>query len=350
MCSLAVRRVVVGGLTFASAVACGAGNEGRGGGVSYTSIASISVSGTDSNDSMVEDDDGSETEESASSMESGPSSGDEGAKFDLGVMPDQNLEIEEGCKKVDFLFVIDDSGSMGDDQANLAAEFPDFITGIQATLEDVDEYQVGVVATDAYPYNIGGCNVLGGLVSKTGGDQSSNATCGPYAEGHNFMTEQDDLGSKFACAAKVGVEGDPIERPMNAMEAAVRKDHGGPGECNEGFLRDDALLVIVVITDEWDGPNDPEFGGSSGDAQSWYDTVVTAKGGIPENVVVLLLHHIPGMCDPPEIYSNGQHIIEFVTMFGPNGFLGCITGDFGAIFGEATGIIQEACDNFMPPG
>ena len=25
---------------------------------------------------------------------------------------------------------------------------------------------------------------------------------------------------------------------------------GGPGECNEGYIRDDALLVIVVITDE----------------------------------------------------------------------------------------------------
>jgi hypothetical protein len=239
---------------------------------------------------------------------------------------------------------------MGDDQANLAAEFPDFITGIQATLENVDEYQVGVVSTDDYPYNIGGCNVLGGLVSKTGGQQSSNMTCGPYAEGYNFMTEQDDLASAFACAARVGVEGDPYERPMNAMEAAVRKDHGGPGECNEGFIRDDALLVIVIITDEWDGPNDPEGLGSSGDAMSWYNTVVTAKAGIPENVVVLALHHIPGMCDPPEIYFNGQHIISFVTLFGPNGFLGCITGDFGAIFGEATGIIQEACDNFVPPG
>ena len=340
------------GLLCVSALACG-DEGGRGGAVSYTSIASISSISDTGEETKGDDPD---TDEGPSSME-GPQSGpdtedpdDDGPRFDLGVMPDMNLEVEEGCRKVDFLFVIDDSGSMGDDQANLAAEFPDFITGIQATLEDVDEYQVGVVSTDAYPYNAGGCNVLGGLIVQTGGDQSSNSVCGPYAAGDNFMTEMDDLDSKFACAARVGVEGDPYERPMNAMEAAVRKDNGGPGECNEGFIRDDALLVIVIITDEWDGPNDPEGLGSTGDAMSWYNTVVAAKAGIPENVVVLALHHIPGMCDPPEVFYNGQHIISFVTLFGPNGFLGCITGDFGAIFGEATAIIEEACNNFTPPG
>jgi hypothetical protein len=342
-----VGRLAVG-LTFASAFGCGGEGDRRGGAVSYTSIGSISDSGTDTSK---EDD--PDTEDSGASMSSGQEDGDEdpsGPRFDLGVMPDHELEIEEGCQKVDFLFVIDDSGSMGDDQANLAAEFPDFISGIQATLADVDEYQVGVVSTDAYPFNVAGCSVLGGLVVQTGGQQSSNMQCGPYAEGFNFMTEQDDLASKFACAAKVGVDGDWYEKPMNAMEAAVRKDHGGPGECNEGFIRDDALLVIVIITDEWDGPNDPEGDGSSGDAMSWYDTVVTAKAGIPENVVVLALHHIPGQCDPPEAGFNGQHIISFVTLFGPNGFLGCINGDFGAVFTEATGIIQDACDNFTPPG
>ena len=62
----------------------------------------------------------------------------------------------------------------------------------------------------------------------------------------------------------MGAGGDGYERPMNAMEAAVRGDHAGPGQCNEGFLREDALLVLVIITDEWDGPGDPELLGSSG--------------------------------------------------------------------------------------
>ena len=36
----------------------------------------------------------------------------------------------------------------------------------------------------------------------------------------------------------------------------------GAGGCNQGFLRDDALLVVVVITDEYDGEGDPEPGNS----------------------------------------------------------------------------------------
>ena len=39
-----------------------------------------------------------------------------------------------GCGKVDFLFVIDNSGSMGDNQDNLIASFPGFINTIAQTL------------------------------------------------------------------------------------------------------------------------------------------------------------------------------------------------------------------------
>ncbi len=281
-----------------------------------------------------------------------PSTGTgEDPKFDLGVQPDVEQDVEDGCTKVDFLFVVDNSGSMEDDQANLIANFPNFITGIQSTLDNVDEYHVGVVTTDAYEGNLPACQVLGGLVSRTAGDASSNQLCGPYADGRNYMTEVDDLSSSFACAAQVGVDGDGVERPMNAMEAAVRGDHAAPGECNEGFLRDDALLVVVIISDEWDGPNDPELDGSSGDATSWYNTVVEAKQGLAENIVVVTLSHINGgTCPPGDEFFNPADIQTFTEMFGENGFHGCITGDFGQIFMDATSVIDEACDNFVPPG
>jgi hypothetical protein len=275
----------------------------------------------------------------------------EDPKFDLGVQPDVNQDVEDGCTKVDFLFVVDNSGSMEDDQANLIANFPNFITGIQSTLENVEEYHVGVVTTDAYAGNIPACQVLGGLVTRTGGTASSNDLCGPYADGRNYMTEQDDLASSFACAAQVGVSGNGIERPMNALEATVRGDHAGAGQCNDGFLRDDALLVLVIISDEWDGPNDPEMDGSSGDATSWYNTVVAAKQGLAENIVVLTLSYINGgICPPQDVFFNPADIQTFTEMFGENGFQCCITGDFGQIFMEATGVIAEACDNFVPPG
>jgi hypothetical protein len=237
---------------------------------------------------------------------------------------------------------------MADNQANLISNFPNFITGIQSTLTNVEEYQVGVVTSDAYGPNVGGCSQLGGLVAKTGGSNSSGQQCGPYAANTNFMTEQDDLSTEFACAAQVGTDGSGFERPMNAMEIAVRQDLGGPGQCNEGFLRDDALLVLVIITDEWDGPGDPDPNPSPGNAMSWYDTVVAAKGGIPENVVVVSLVHFGG-CPPSDGFLSGD-IEPFTNLFGDNGFLGCIADDYGPIFNEAIGIIDNACSNFQPPG
>jgi hypothetical protein len=332
---------------------CGGDGDGRdsAGGPGLASLDG-SVSATDGDgDGTAEDDgptggDGDGDGDGDGTVDDGP--GAIPTKWDLGTFPDVEIELEQGCSKVDFLFVVDNSGSMGDDQVNLVNNFPNFINGIQTTLENVDEYQVGVVTTDAYAGNSNGCNQLGALVTRTGGSQSSNMTCGPYANGMNFMTEQDNLAMEFACAAQVGSDGNGIEMGMNAMEIAVRGDLGGVGQCNEGYIREDALLVVVIITDEWDGPGDPDILGSSGNAGTWYDTIVTAKGGIPENIVVLSLIHFPG-CEPTDGFYSGD-IQPFTAMFGPNGFIGCIAGDYGMIFNEAVGIIDTACDNFIPPG
>jgi hypothetical protein len=280
--------------------------------------------------------------------------------FDVIGLPDAP-PIDEGCSAVDFLFVIDDSGSMYDEQVKLAANFPVFSSGIQSTLEDVTSYQVGVVATDAYLYNDPPCGELGDLVVSTqGGYDSSDMVCGPYEDGHNYMTEADDLGTAFACAAQLGTFGDGYERPMEAMVRTVGDFHDGEGECNEGFIRDEALLVIVVITDEHDGMGDPEgFGGSSvGDPDTWYDAVVAAKGGIEQNAVVMSLinYHAegdedPSPCVPTDPYADGVHIKRFTQKFGNNGFVGGICqADYGPIFEQAIGVIATACDNFIPPG
>lgn len=52
----------------------------------------------------------------------------------------------EGCEKVDFLFVVDNSISMGDEQTALGLSFPQFIDTIQN--EVVGDYHVMVVDTD----------------------------------------------------------------------------------------------------------------------------------------------------------------------------------------------------------
>ena len=54
-----------------------------------------------------------------------------------------------GCSKMDLLFVIDNSGSMGQEQTNLIANFPAFIAVLEASGLD---YRVAVTTT-ARDYN-----------------------------------------------------------------------------------------------------------------------------------------------------------------------------------------------------
>ncbi|MBV1860637.1 MAG: hypothetical protein KUG77_19645 [Nannocystaceae bacterium] len=276
--------------------------------------------------------------------------------FDIGETPDFG-EFDDGCNAVDFLFVIDNSGSMFGAQTNLVANFPAFINGIQDTLVDVDSYHVGVAPTDDHngftPSNPVECRQLGALITTTAGADSSNTACGPYTEGFSYITEQDDLSTSFQCAARVGTSGDAGERPMNTVEAAIGPDLNAEGACNEGFIRDHALLVVVVITDEADGPGDPDTVTSTGDPASWYQSVLDAKGGIAENAAALVLtNYVDGPCPPGGFGSDdGVNLVDFAGLFGENGFVGGICEpDYGPSFTQATAVIQQACENFIPPG
>jgi hypothetical protein len=88
------------------------------------------------------------------------STGDLLPKLDVGVDTTGGTtgEPEKGCRKVDFLFIIDNSGSMGDEQQNLIASFPGFIQTIQAELELASDYHIMVIDTDAYVFS--GCELI----------------------------------------------------------------------------------------------------------------------------------------------------------------------------------------------
>jgi hypothetical protein len=281
--------------------------------------------------------------------------GDGGEKLDVpaGTGTGNGGDISsDACEKVDLLFVIDSSGSMQDEQANLVAAFPDFIATMRSELAETEGYSVGVP------------NRYGVLVTRNFAAGSSMNTCTPYASGARYMTQDDDLAEKFSCAARVGIGGDGDERPAQALVAALSSPNTDTGECNEGFLRDDALLVVVIISDEEDDHEtaaeacDQEpLPGSDGEPTDWFDSVVAAKGGIETNVVVLSLVGLDplGDCettpfDPhSESSEPGIRLMEFTDMF-TYGFIGDVCAeDYAPFFAEAIAVIDEACTNFTPP-
>ncbi len=268
------------------------------------------------------------------------------------------------CDNVDLLFVIDNSGSMTDEQINLVNSFPAFIETIQTELANVEGYNIGVITTDVYDF-ADGCEEEGAMVTNTGGENSSNASCGPYVEGNRYMTEKDDLADTFACAAQVGTQGDGNERPMQSMLASLSSEMVGEGGCNEGFLRDDALLVVVIITDEEDDHEVPGClqaqSGSSGGPKSWAEELIQRKGGIESNVVVLALVGPPGPTpvECPALDKCGgaiegaevaKRIVEFTSSF-THGFVGRVCEpSYASFFSEAVGVIEAACEHYQPVG
>jgi hypothetical protein len=250
------------------------------------------------------------------------------------------------CQRVDLLFVIDNSASMADEQASLVASFPGFIAGIAEILGAETDYHVGIVTTDENPFNRVGCRRIGALTTRTGGEHSSDAVCGPFATGGAFMTVADPLDDAFACTAKVGTEGSGLERPMDALASMLEPDTRSIALCNEGFLRDDALLVLTIITDEEDD------GGSRGNPSDWYDMVVAAKGGDPTRVVVLSLlgRPAPNACanDPADAPEMAERIAEFTELFDHGDVADICAADYGTFFATSIAGIAEACDVVIP--
>lgn len=305
---------------------------------------------------------------------------DSGFKFDLPNDGETAGSVGGPCGKVDFLFAIDNSGSMGGFQQNLAQSFPGFIDAIQQGVAAQD-YHIMVVDSDALATmgsNVSGCGPDGTCASMcptcpsgaicactceseatecidasascddTHGagvvKNQSGQDCGVVG-GQRFMTDaQPDLAETFQCLALVGDYGHAMERPVTAAIKAITT-HSEAGGCNEGFLRDDALLVVTFITDDPPGAmaaSQYEDAGYLAHPDRWFDDLVAAKGGNPKNVVVL------GVVSQ----SFGADVfVEFVELFGDRGLLGEVTApSYDGFFAEAVGLVDVACDEFEPEG
>ncbi|MCK6512516.1 choice-of-anchor D domain-containing protein [Myxococcota bacterium] len=140
--------------------------------------------------------------------------------------------------KVDILFVVDNSCSMGDEQSSLGSNFTSFITFAQNLKVD---FQIGITTTDVTtgtPIG-GGNNTPGGLRGSP--KIMDNAT--------------PSLATVFRQNANVGTNGSANEQGLEAARLAlshplINTDVAQGG--NKGFLRNDASLAIIIISDEPD--------------------------------------------------------------------------------------------------
>jgi hypothetical protein len=312
--------------------------------------------------------DGSASGVSAETGGDGESEAGSGELYDTP--PGETGDGDEGCTKVDFLFVVDRSSSMSDEQLQLVASFPGFIDAIRNTVQATD-YHILVADTDDVTNHCWpGCednpffNCQGLTCDKHQDPSTCDGTLGAglildqilqpcgVAGGARYMTEaQPDLEGTFACVAEVGIAGSLNETQGAAVVEAVGPGLSAVGACNEGFLRDDAILVVTLISDENDmySPGEPAI---------WHQAIVDAKHGNDEAVVFLGLvgdTEVPGgLCHDWDDQGNGARdapaLRELAEAFTHGTWASVCEPDYTPFFLEAVSVIDTACDEFVPEG
>lgn len=232
----------------------------------------------------------------------------------LQKLPEPEVQIDELKQKpaalVDILWVVDNSGSMVEEQAALAANFKSFITGLtvcrggmgQADLCDFNtkkcvmsgapcnppDYHIGVITTDVFTAldqgklrKVGLCvpsagsMPAGGKSRYCGGDNRdcNHDAADPFSDPANRVCDMNQSLSfitpvttnaegAFSRAVKVGVGGAGLEQGIKAAAMALGRDTNrsngmfvpAPAQ-NAGFLRtgdQEASLFIIFVSDEED--------------------------------------------------------------------------------------------------
>jgi hypothetical protein len=174
-------------------------------------------------------------------------------------------------QKTDILFVIDNSGSMGEEQEGVARELPEFIRALRAGGGLEQDFRVGVVTTSVYLHSVqppsqAQPNPQPTLRTEPYADQAGRLRPVPNPDGTfaaappRWLEGTDpSLDARFALLVRQGVSGSGQETAFEAAYRAVTPPLStqAPGEPpalggNAGFLRDGARLLVVVVTDEDD--------------------------------------------------------------------------------------------------
>ncbi len=146
--------------------------------------------------------------------------------------------------KVDILWVIDDSTSMKEEQAAVKAAGADFI----AELDDADmDFHIGLITSDGDSTNSKASVLLGtpNYLTSACRDDGNPVDC-TYGTDFTNLVEQGTGGSDKEKGLEVA---------LNAVSPPLSQNY------NAGFVRDDALLMVIILSDE----NDCSDGGRLGD-------------------------------------------------------------------------------------
>lgn len=355
----------------ASACAVDARNDDTG----FASAGTTATNATTSSATSGESDDGGSTAVDDGATSRGVTEGE--ASDDAA--GDETGAPTVRCDKIDFLFVLE-TPEMGTDgyqasgypdqyglyPGNLDAGFASLVSALYVDVE-VDDFRVLVTGSMAPDPSLW-CGDLDDNMMCHGEDfivdtcdrivgAGRNGIATPYdgetdcVSGRWLDSGTPDLMAGFQClsyAQQWAYSGGGPDTLMDAMVASLSPSSDA-GTCNAGFIREDALLVVVIVEAAFDGLDDS----SSTTADAWRSALLDAKLGVESNVVVLglvadgdleqsLCSHDPGPLAPD--------LRGFVESF-PNGdWASVCLPDYVPFFTAASEMVDAACQQFTPAG
>ena len=199
----------------------------------------------------------------------------------------EELFVQEEISEVDILFVVDNSGSMGGNQTQLAQNIETFMN---VFITSGIHYNIGFITTDD-------STAVGPVVDPTSSD--------PVTEIQNIINT-------------IGVTGSPTEKGIQYAHEALQAGYDfGPGS---SFWRYDAKLIVIFISDEDD------FGNITPADLSSY--MIAVKGNADYAIAHAVAGDYPGGCNNNGGASQGYEYFTLVNMLGGT-FLSICMDDWG---------------------
>ena len=147
--------------------------------------------------------------------------------------------------KTDILFVVDNSGSMEDKQNDLRSNTDAFIAELAKS--SGTSYHLGILTTDLY------------AATDAGRLRRADATAPPFFWSSPEATDPNPAATRAAIVQgfqdtvhSLGIAGSSNEAALGTALTALTSTDPAVMAQNAGFLRDDADLAIIVVSDEDD--------------------------------------------------------------------------------------------------